>query len=249
METYQNFVKKLQAGEDVTVFFYGDSITSGCSASWLFDYAPYQPSYPMLFVQALADLFDYTVHYVSLDIAMRVPAEDYVAGTRGTITYVNTAVGGWTSADGVQNLENFVVNKVRTYGCDLLVLAYGMNDGYSAPTATKANIKAMADAVLGIKPEASLLLVSTMVPNPEATNGWYGNQPQQEQYLISLAKTYRNKGVACEVARMTAVSLDVLKHKEHKDYSGNNINHPNDFFNRVYAQTLLQALIGYENMN
>ena len=48
---------------------------------------------------------------------------------------------------------------------------------------------------------------------------------------------------------MTAVSLDVLKHKEFKDYTGNNINHPNDFFSRVYAQVLLQALIGYENMN
>jgi hypothetical protein len=34
-----------------------------------------------------------------------------------------------------------------------------------------------------------------------------------------------------------------------RDESGNNINHPNDWFYRVYAQTLLQTLIGYENMN
>lgn len=41
----------------------------------------------------------------------------------------------------------------------------------------------------------------------------------------------------------------MLEHKEFCDYSGNNINHPNDFFVRIYAQTLLRTLIGYENMN
>ncbi|MBQ1982651.1 MAG: SGNH/GDSL hydrolase family protein, partial [Clostridia bacterium] len=212
--------------------------------------APNQPSYAMLFTQALADLFDYTIRYRGSGTGTcRVPTSNYVAGTRGTITYVNSAVGGWTSQQGVENVMNYILTKVRLYGCDLLVLAFGMNDGVYAPTTTRDNNKKIIDAVLERAPEASVLMVSTMVPNPDATNGWYGTQPQQEQYLISLAKTYRDKGVACEVARMTAVSLDVLKHKEFKDYTGNNINHPNDFFSRVYAQVLLQALIGYENMN
>ncbi len=93
-----------------------------------------------------------------------------------------------------------------------------------------------------------MLLVSTMVPNPNAVNGWYGNQPLQEKKLQELAEEYRENGISCSVACMTSVSLDVLKYKDFHDYSGNNINHPNDFFARVYAQTLLQTVIGYENM-
>ncbi len=248
-DTYQDFIKKLQDGEDVTVFFYGDSITGGANASWCCGYAPYQHSYSMLFTEALADLYDYTVHYVSPGLGDHpVPSADYVAGTRGTITYVNTAVGGWTSENGVGYLQNYVVDKVNAYGCDLLVVAYGMNDIQTPPTTTRENVKTIADAVLALKPDASLLLISTMVPNPDATNGWYVNQPLQERSLLVLANTYRDRGTACAVARMTSISLDVLKHKEFKDYSGNNVNHPNDFFSRVYAQTLLQTVIGYENM-
>ena len=44
------------------------------------------------------------------------------------------------------------------------------------------------------------------------------------------------------------MSQAILERKEFNDYSGNNINHPNDFFIRVYAQTMLQALLGYENL-
>ena len=50
------------------------------------------------------------------------------------------------------------------------------------------------------------------------------------------------------MACVTSTSKAILEHKEFQDYSGNNINHPNDWFCRVYAQTILQTLIGYENM-
>jgi K+-sensing histidine kinase KdpD len=72
---------------------------------------------------------------------------------------------------------------------------------------------------------------------------------QQEKQLLNLAKSYRNDGNAVAVACVHSVSVAVQEHKTFNDYSGNNINHPNDWFYRVYAQTLLQTLIGYENMN
>ncbi len=251
--TYQNFVKKLQAGEDVTIFFYGDSITWGANASWINGYNPKQYPYTVLFVQALADLFDYTVHYEAANLTAsmatcKVPSEDYVAGTRGTITYVNTAIGGWTSQDGVTNMDKFVKDKVSQYGCDLFVIAFGMNDGGIAPNTTQKNIKKVVDAVLELKPESSVVLLSTMVPNPDGI-GWYGNQVKQEPMLEKLATSYREAGVDCAVSCMTSVSLAILERKDFHDYSGNNINHPNDYFVRVYAQTLLQTIIGYENMN
>ncbi len=253
LEVYQNFVKKLQAGEDVTVFFYGDSITYGANASWINGYAPHQLSYPILFVQALADLFDYTVKFERPDLTSgmpiaKIPTEDYVAGDRGTITYVNTAIGGWTSENGVTNLKAFVEDQIAAYGCDLFVVGFGMNDAAVAPATTSNNVKKIVNAVLDLKPEASIALVSTMVPNPKGI-GWYGNQDKQEAELTRLAKLLRSKGNDIAVCHMTSTSLAILKNKDFHDYSGNNINHPNDYFVRVYAQTLLQTIIGYENMN
>ncbi|MGM9642182.1 MAG: SGNH/GDSL hydrolase family protein [Eubacteriales bacterium] len=256
LEVYASFIKKLQNGEDVTVMFYGDSITYGANASWICNYAPYNPSYPIMFVQALADLFSYTVHYEAANLiapnnnaaTSNVPAEDYVAGNRGTITYVNTSIGGWRSTDGVKYLDTFVKDKIEAHGCDLFVVAFGMNDNF-APGETRSNLKAIVDGVLQLRPEANIVLMSTMVPNPNSTNGWYGYQDQQQNYLKNLAKNYRANGISCGTCCMTSVSLAVLEHKEFCDYSGNNINHPNDFFVRIYAQTLLQTVIGYENMN
>ncbi len=252
LEVYQNFIKKLQAGEDVTVFFYGDSITFGANASWINGYAPHKMSYPILVVQSLADLFDYTVKYVKAGLpgTSNVPATDYVAGDRGTITYVNTAVGGWTSQNGVDKIPTYVNAPVEANGCDLFILGFGMNDAGVSPNVTKNNSKKIVDAVHALEPDANVVLVSTMVPNPNATNGWYGNQPKQESQLLRLAQDYRNKeNKAVAVARMTSVSLAVLEEKDFHDYSGNNINHPNDYFVRIYAQTLLQTILGYENMD
>jgi len=253
LEIYQNLVKKLVAGEDVTVFFYGDSITWGACSSFLENAAPKQGSYAMLFTEALADLFGYKVKYINtgLSAAMTVapvPSEDYVAGERGTITYVNTAIGGWTSQDGVNNFDTFIKAQVEKYGCDLFVLAYGMNDGGFSAGTTKANTKKMADAMLDIKPEVSIMFVATMTPHM-GSNWDHASIGQQEKQLESLANLYRKDGVACAVACVNSVSKAIQEHKTFNDYSGNNINHPNDWFYRIYAQTLLQTLIGYENMD
>ncbi len=248
-EIYREFIDKLKKGEDVTVFFYGDSITHGASASFLHSYSPYQGTYPMLFTQTLADIFGYTVHYVSgeLNGTPPVPTEDHIGGERGVITFVNTAVGGWTSSDGVNNVTAYVTEKINSYGCDLFLVGYGMNDVGVDPVQTCDNVKQIADAALKYAPDAAVVLISTMVPNPDSV-GWYGNQPKQEAELEKLADSYVKDDIPCAVCRMTSVSLAVLDRKKFSDYSGNNINHPNDFFNRIYAQTLLQTVVGYENI-
>ncbi len=253
LEVYKDFVKKLIAGEDVTVFFYGDSITWGACSTFLEGVQPKQGAYSMLFTEALADLFGYKVKYINtgLSAAMAchpVPTTEYVGGERGTITYVNTAIGGWNSNDGVTNFNKFVKEQVEKYGCDLFVLAYGMNDGGTAVATTKANLKKIIDGVLELKPEASVMIVSTMTPH---TGSNWDHDPikQQERQFESLAKSYVKDGKHVAVACVHSVSKAVQEHKTFNDYSGNNINHPNDWFYRVYAQTLLQTLIGYENMD
>ena len=250
LEVYKDFVKKLVDGEDVTVMFYGDSITWGANSSYSDNADSKQPAYPMLFVQALADLFGYRVKYINTGLVAsmpchNVPTTDYVAGERGTITYINTAIGGWTSQNGVENFDKFIGDQVAKYGCDLLVLAFGMNDGGVDASVTRANDKKIIDNLFEIAPDASVMIVSTMTPHTGTT--WDSmNTRSQEKTLLGLANTYRKKDKAVAVACMNTVSKEVQKHKTFNDYAGNNINHPNDWFYRVYAQTLLQTLIGYE---
>ena len=248
-KVYDRLISKLESGEDVTVFFYGDSITYGASATYAYGYSPFQMTYPMLVTATLADLFGYRVHYISTGLTgtCHVPAEDYVGGDKGTITYVNTAVGGWTSADGASHYDTYIKPYIETYGCDLFIIGFGGNDA-SWTTETRLNMDSVCDRVAAVVPDVHLLLVATMVTNPLAVNGWYGKQPYQEQYLMQSAADYRRRGVSCACCRMTTTSLSILDKIEFRDYSGNNINHPNDFFARVYAQTVIQTIIGYGNI-
>jgi hypothetical protein len=116
-DRFASFISKLEKGEDVTVFFYGDSITTGATSSQ--SRPPYAPSYPRMFVQYVAKQYGYTVKYIdtySNDmLANGKPSggtahADTVFGTNGTITYINTAVGGWSTQNGVDNLREYVIN-------------------------------------------------------------------------------------------------------------------------------------------
>ena len=254
---YENVIKKLMAGEDVTIMFYGDSITCGANASWFIGKDPGQGSYSMLFTEALADLFGYTVNYIDvshLKPGMIKPTpEPYVAGTNGTITYINTAVGGWTSNDGYNNFDTFVKPFVEEYGCDLFVIAFGGNDAPGGIPATTIanNFKKIITMVSKSAPDVHFMMIATMVTNTLATNGWWTPTILEHEAEFLKAARYLNSksGIPGAVTNMTSMSLSVLDHKDFVDYTGNNINHPNDFFNRIYAQTLLQCVIGYENIN
>ena len=105
--------------------------------------------------------------------------------------------------------------------------------------------KSMIEKASALSSDLHVAIVSTMVPNNLAP-GWYKNQAKQEAEFIILAEELAASGVKVAVTQMTSMSLSILDYKAFVDYTGNNINHPNDFFGRVYAQTLLQSFIGYE---
>ena len=256
-KNFEGLIKKLMRGEDVTFIFYGDSITCGASSSWY--YSDFfagkndkQWSYSMLFTQALADLFGYTINFVDCSALqpgmIKEPPSNYVGGTNGTITYINTSVGGWTSQNGVDNFDKHIKPYIQQYGCDLLGVAFGMNDGNVAPATTANNVKTIYQKAMALDSDFYGLVISTMVPNNLSINGWYGNQYKQEAQLEGVVSYLNSNGVGAGIARVTSMSLSVLDYKDFRDHTGNNINHPNDFMHRIYAQTCLQAFIGYENM-
>ena len=250
-DVYEEFISKLCRGEDVTVLFYGDSIARGATSSAYVRHDPYQPNYTKLFVYALADLFNYKVVHTRTALPKTFneyfPTYNDGEDVRGTIYYVNSSVGGWGCYAAHENVDQYVCEVIEKYGCDLLVVNFGMNDGTVQPKTFQTYIKQMLNIILESAPDISVMMVSPMVSNPYDTDSGK-NQILFEDPLESTAERYNRAGTPCALVRVGSVSESMLEHKTFNDYSGNNINHPNDFFMRVYAQTLVQALIGYENM-
>jgi len=238
---YADFIGKLERGEDVTVMFYGDSITYGADSSFIDRYDPYQYSYPILLVESLAKLYGYTVHFT--ESVSPTPA-NISYGDRGVIRYVNTAVGGWTTGGGIGSMETHMYPQLQKYGCDLLVIAFGMNDATMgrSPREFRGDVETIVDAVLAKVPDTAVMMVSPMRGHP--TTGYDNRQVGMEAQLLASSAVYRKEGVACAVACVASISDTILQSKTFNDYSGNNLNHPNDYFCRVYAQVLLEALLG-----
>jgi hypothetical protein len=49
-------------------------------------------------------------------------------------------------------------------------------------------------------------------------------------------------GVA--LADLTTLHKEYLTVKNYRDMTGNNVNHPNDFLMRLYAQTIVKTIFG-----
>lgn len=147
----------------------------------------------------------------------------------------NHSVGGMTSQWGMENRHNAV-----GYGPELCIIGFGMNDGTGMMPAETyiANIKAIMETARQANPHCEFVLLATMLPNPETAN-FLGCQ---EEYLPALLRLEK-EGVV--VADMTTFHKALLRHKRYFDMSGNNVNHPNDFLARGYAQVLWQTVVGY----
>ena len=242
---FKKFLGKLERGENATVFYYGDSITAGANASGRDKHEPFMPTWSELVTLGIAKKYGYTVHFVVTDFinGSILSREDVSFGDRGVLTMVNTAVGGWRVENGIESFEVHCDLFIRKFGCDLLVLAFGMNDKRHTGEEEKELVSQLAGMFLEIA-DPDVMLVATMLPNPEANERWNLNQKYFEKEFYDIAKELREKGVGAAVAPMTSMSAAVLERKFFRDWTGNNINHPNDFMVRIYASTLLKTLLG-----
>lgn len=149
------------------------------------------------------------------------------------IHYVNTALGGQTTSWGAENVQTRVV----MHEPDLLFIAFGMNDALIPTADYKANIESIINSVRATNPDCDIVLVGTMLPNEEIS-GVYGNQIKFVDELNAIAEEYSN----VIVADVTNVHKSLLETKLYRDMTGNNVNHPNDFLGRIYAQVIMQSM-------
>lgn len=204
---------KLQNGEPLEIGVIGDSITNGSGASLFTKSDPSQGWYVKL-------VGDY--------LSAKYP--------EANVTVDNQAVGGTGAQWGAQNIN-------RLTAPDLAIVAYGMNDGVRTPAEYNAAITSIVQALKAQNADVEIILVSSMLPNPEIVDGTK-NIPLFEEELVKIMQA--NESVA--LAPMTAMTTSLYNDfgKRFIDVNSNNINHPNDFLHRVYAQTVLKTLLGKE---
>ncbi len=206
-------MQKLLNQEPLTIVYYGDSIMTGCNSSSFNHVEPNMPSLSKLITKKLTSEFGYS-----------------------DITEINTAVGGWTTNNGVQSNE--LQNRVIKQNPDLVIIGFGANDATWRMDANTygANLQNMMKKVLAANPDCEFILISTPRPNIDAV-GSIGNMAgNYADYIPVLKNLSEESNVA--FANMTELSEYVLSRKDWVDITANNINHPNDFLIRIEAQLI-----------
>jgi len=153
---------------------------------------------------------------------------------KSTIYLSNASSGGADSKWGADNTDSAVNSLLGNTTYDLAIIAFGMND-FITPAEFKVNIKTIMDKIRAISPDVEFMLIATILPNPES----YAMRYQAGFY--TALKELEGPGVVA--VNMTGVHQELLKHKKFRDRTANNINHPNDFLSRWYAQFISNMLI------
>jgi hypothetical protein len=102
----------------------------------------------------------------------------------------------------------------------------------------------MVESIRAANPAAEILLVATSTPNPILTDEkarFWGSQYLFKAALDNIAADpVYGGGIA--VADITGMQAALHSRKRFLDTTGNHVNHPNDFFHRLYAQFLCGML-------
>ena len=192
---------------------FGDSISANAQVSGSLGIPPYQPGYGDMLVQSLQDYYGCPIRFV------------------------NTSVGGKETRWAIDQIEE----SVNAHDPDLLIIAFGMNDGGKTPAAFEQNIRTMIRLVRDKHPLCEIILVATSLPNPILTDPkapFWGNQ----QFFLNALENIAADSTGIAVANITDMHRYLLSKKRFLDLTSNNVNHPNDFFYRCYAQFLMEML-------
>lgn len=217
-ENFARFLKKLSAEKRARVVSYGDSITYGWAASGMQDIR--KPPYCKKYADMVVD-----------ELESRFGAE---------IVHENCSVSGMCADWGEREIARVIEAKP-----DLVILAFGMNDaGVFRPCIFEKRIRNIISKIRQAFPDAEFLLVSPLVPNPlvafTAGSSIYHYHGEYPRVLKAVERD--TEGVAC--ADVTALHRLLLERKSLQDTLSNNVNHPNDFMHRIYAQVALKTILG-----
>ncbi|MBQ9922814.1 MAG: S-layer homology domain-containing protein [Clostridia bacterium] len=211
---------KLRNGEDVTIALFGDSISTGCDSSGLerINLPPFLPKF--------------------IDLA----AEALEAKYNNNVTVINRSKGGMYTSWADEN----VTSLFKDDKFDLFIIAYGMNDGTLKVDGAEYQkyIRGIMDKVLAMNPECEFILISTTLPNADSTFMKYVSEgvSYHESYEPLLQELADEYGENTDLFKLTSMHKHILTRKLFRDATSSNINHPNDFIIRFYAQGIFELL-------
>ena len=221
-----NFRSKLQAGQDVSVAFIGDSITDGSSSTG--DNLHVEPNTPCYAKQVCAEI-------------------ERIYGVN--VTYTSGAKGGTVSEWPLTGEGTLSFNRVLDAKPDLCVIAYGMNDATAATPVSamkyQMNIEEILLKVRAASPTCDIILVNSFPCNPlyEKQAGLFDSYGAK---LAELSQKYDDGSV--KYINMQTVGKNFLEIKRYCEISSSNVNHPNDFMHRVYAMNIMTAICDYKTV-
>ncbi len=219
-ESFEKLIAKLEAGKDIKIVATGDSITDGWSASGKngVNIAPYCPQYNVL-------------------------VEKYIEKKYGVkVTQKNVGVSGSNTNGGVSKLPEICAEEP-----DLVIIAFGMNDGCGFPVDTYiANINKMVAEIKEKCSDVCIVVVGTCLPNEEISWGLHAENSllvYHKAYVPALARAEEDWEDAA-FANVTSVNEEMYARKVYQDFAGSNSNHPNDYMHRIYAQVIIRTMFG-----
>lgn len=211
---FPNLFQKAKQGI-VRLASFGDSITYGWAASGMRDIrrAPFCPPYAELFAEGLKE---------------RLCTE---------VVHENFSVSGMCTDWAEKNLRPVV-----QFRPDLVLFAFGMNDaGVFRPEDFEQRTRRILSAIRAEVPAVEFLLISPLLPNPAAAfTAGVSIKRYHEEYPRAFEALEQSEHVA--YANVTAMHRLLLERKNLQDTLSNNVNHPNDFMHRVYAQVALKTV-------
>jgi len=145
----------------------------------------------------------------------------------GEVTLTNLGVAGRTAGWGLKQLDRVIAEKP-----DLVIIAFGMNDPVSSEQFQKTNLEILTHLKKEI-PQTDLIFISGMNNNPD----W--RDPTKIPGFREALKAIVRPNVI--LADITTPWEKLLTRKNFSDLSGNNVNHPNDFGHRLYAEVLFST--------
>jgi lysophospholipase L1-like esterase len=148
------------------------------------------------------------------------------------IDLVNRSVAGWSIANGLVDLDKLLESKP-----DLLIVAYGMNDvGRRDPAWFADQARSIQARAKAARPDLEIIWVTPMLGNRE----WV--HTPREMFFAYQEALRQMVSPEDALADVTEVWEIMSRQKHELDFTGNGLNHPNDFGHRLYAQTILEWL-------
>jgi len=211
-EKLPNITERLSSKKASSVLLVGDSISVGYNASGFVNAAPHLPAYG----EQVADRLK--------------------KSTGAPVDFHNISKAGAGAGWGLGQMA-----KLTETNPDLAIIAFGMNDAgrlnhQGRNDGYEKNTRGIIEGLRKDNPKIDIILVANMLPNKDFKPyiGHFGNRDR----LYKLAKEFDR----IAVADVMAVTEELLKRKKFSDISGNNLNHPNDFLHRVYAEVILTVM-------